>query len=455
MRATQLKRHDNMPLIIDNFCGGGGASEGMEQAFNRPVSVALNHDKKALSMHEVNHPHTDHKECDVFEFDIKKNIAGRNVGIGWFSPDCRHFSKAKGGTPVNEEIRGLANVIHDWGDLTNMEVVGMENVEEFKSWRPVRKGKPVRNQRKTGSYFRRFIKRLYKQGFTEISCRTLNCADYGAPTSRKRFFLIAKRNGEAVVWPAPTHFPRKSGRLPSWRPASTGIDWSIPCPSIFERKKMLVDSTCRRLAVGTIRHAVESNEPFIAPITPSTGDHGVKVAAWLGKHYTGVVGHSLHDPIGAITTKDHHSLVTAFLVPIDHVGGKGTPSNSLHEPLTTITSKQRHGLVVVHAFLLKYYGTGTNTQSLHDPIHTITTKERFGLVTLNSVDHRIYDIGFRMLQPHELFINQGFPSDYIIDRDREGNKLTKTKQTALCGNSVPPSVVKALMEANAPANCFA
>lgn len=458
------------PLLVDNFAGGGGASTGIQLALGRDVDIAINHDELALEMHKVNHPHTRHINESVWDVDIKKVTNGQPVGLGHFSPDCTHFSKAKGGKPIKKKIRGLANIAIRWAVQTDINLITLENVEEFKSWGPISKGKAIKEL--TGLNFEIFIKQLKALDFT-VDYRTIVCADYGAPTSRKRLFLIARRDKQAIVWPKYTHSHRSlSGK--NYLPSSTGIDWSIPCPSIFERKKQLVDNTCRRIAKGIHKFIIDCDEPFIVedqaafiskyrkespgsslhePLhtITSAANHHYLVTAFLNKHYTGATGSDLSEPIGTITSIDHHSLTSACLIPIDHTGGKNTPCYSMEDPMTTVTSKQRHGLV--YAFLVKFYGQ-MGDQSLHDPLHTIRTKDCFALVTIKGQQYAITDIGFRMLQPHELFINQGFPRDYIIDRDSTGKPLTKKKQTALCGNSVPPVVIKALIEANAPADLF-
>lgn len=461
-------------LILDFFCGGGGVSTGIEKELGRAVNHGVNHDQIALDLHKINHPLTKHWPESVWKVDIDKMVNGRNVALGWFSPDCTHFSKAKGGAPVKNEIRGLANFTLRVGQKTNMNLAIVENVPEFKGWGKVnKKGIPIKKHK--GKMFKKFIKNLYKLGFTKIDHRVLNSADYGAPTARKRFFLVARRDELPVQWPEPTHFPRLSLKKPSYLPASTGIDFSIPCPSIFDRKKPLAENTCKRLAKGIYRYIIDCPDPFIVNNQPSfifkyqkespgtdcrdpldtitSVNKHYLVTAFLAKHYTGATGSDLNDPIGTITTVDHHSLITATLISTDHTGSKSGGVQSIEDPLSTVTSKQRHGLI--YAFLVKYYGNGDSIQSVEDPLHTITTKGRFALVTVKGVDYKIVDIGYRMLQPRELFTNQGFPEDFIIDGfDRYGKAFTKKKQTALCGNSVPPQMVEALIRANAPDNLY-
>lgn len=234
-----------MELVIDNFAGGGGASTGLELALGRAVDIAINHDPAAIAMHRANHPDTKHYIEDVWAVDPLEATGGKPVGLAWFSPDCKHFSKAKGGTPVEKKIRGLAWVVLKWAAKVRPRVIMLENVEEFKGWGPVRKGKPIKS--KKGQTFQLWRSQLESLGY-KVESRELRACDYGAPTVRKRLFIIARCDGRPIVWPEPTHgdpeqLEVRVGLLNPWRTAAEIIDWSIPCPSIFERKKPLVSSS--------------------------------------------------------------------------------------------------------------------------------------------------------------------------------------------------------------------
>lgn len=420
-------------MIIDCFAGGGGASTGIELALGRSPDVAINHSAQALAMHAANHPRTTHLQTDIWDVSPRKVTQGRPVELAWFSPDCRHFSKAKGGAPVSTQVRSLAWVVVRWARDVRPAVLMLENVAEFATWGPLLdNGKPCPLRK--GWTFRRWWRELESLGYT-LDARELRACDYGAPTSRKRLFIIARRDGQPIVWPEPTHGPG-TGR--PWRTAAEIIDWSIPCPSIFSRARPLADATMKRIAAGVMRYVVNAREPFVVPgpISPFITEHanasnqrnmpadeplrtvcaGVKgghfalVSAFLAKHYTGVVGQDLRKPLGTVTAVDHHSLVSAFLVA--------------------------------------YYGNDKDGRDLRDPMGTVVTKDRFGLVTVHGEPYRIVDIGMRMLAPRELFNAQGFPDDYIIDRGADGKALSKTDQVRLCGNSVSPPIAAAIVASN-------
>ena len=324
-------------LVCDLFAGGGGASTGIEQAIGRPVDIAVNHDPEAVSLHTANHPQTRHFTCDVFEVDPRTVTDGRPVGLLWASPDCTFHSKARGGKPFRDRNRarrrrGLAWVVCRWAREVRPRVIALENVEEFQKWGPLaHDGTPCPDR--AGLTFRRWVAQLRNLGYA-VEWLELRACDYGAPTIRKRLFIIARCDGQPIVWPKPTHgkpdtLPVKANKLKAWRTAAECIDWSIPCPSIFERKKPLADATLRRVAKGVMRYVVDAAEPFIVTNTTghpgaraseplrtiTTGGHHALVTAFLAKHYTGVVGSELRDPIGTITAWDHHSLVTTHLEP--------------------------------------------------------------------------------------------------------------------------------------------
>jgi DNA (cytosine-5)-methyltransferase 1 len=433
-------------IIVDNFAGGGGASTGIEMATGLSVDIAINHDPAAIAMHKVNHPDTEHYCESVWDVDPVKAVKGRKVGLAWFSPDCKHFSKAKGGKPVEKKIRGLAWIAVKWAIAVKPRVIMLENVEEFKTWGPLTNdGYPDDSQR--GKTFQSFVKALESLGY-QVQFKELRACDYGAPTIRKRFFMIARCDGKPIEWPKPTNGDPNSlevqaGKLPPWQPVSEEIDWDIGTPSIFTRKKPLAENTMRRIIKGIQKFIIDDPNPFILPDN--------KAAAFLTQYYTEtrhdeVRGQSLREPIYTIPTANRFGLVTAFIA--QHY--KSSIGHRVDQPLNAITTVNKASLV--SAFLLKYYGSDVG-QRLTEPIHTITTRDRFGLVTIHGQDYQIVDVGLRMLQPHELYPAQGFPDKYIIDRDHTGKPYPKTEQVARVGNSVPPPFAEALVRANLPEYC--
>jgi DNA (cytosine-5)-methyltransferase 1 len=494
-------------LIVDNFAGGGGASTGLERAFGRPVDVAINHDAEAIAMHTANHPHTAHHCESVFDVDPDEITGNQPVALVWLSPDCKHFSKAKGGKPVSKKIRGLAWIALRWAAKVKPRVIMLENVEEFQTWGPLTAdGKPCPKNR--GRTFRSFVNALRKHGYV-VEWRELRACDFGAPTIRKRLFLVARRDHLPIVWPTPTHGSPtsagvKAGKLQPWRTAAECIDWSVPCPSIFERDRPLADATMRRIAKGIMKFVVNSAQPFIVPIAHYNGSTpvhasneplrtitshpkggsfalvtptliqtgygeragqsprapgldkplgtavagGIKhalVSAFLAKHYGGheTPGASLDDPTSTITATDHHALVTSNLVKLrgDNVG---QPTD---EPLRTISAGGTHH-AEVRAFLIKCYGNDKDGVDLRGPLHTVPTHDRFGLVTIRGEDYAIVDIGMRMLTTRELARAQGFPDSYKLDPQFNGKPLSKSSQVRMIGNSVCPDVATALIVAN-------
>jgi len=451
-----MTSNPNTPgLLVDNFAGGGGASVALESAFGRPVDIAINHDPEAIAMHVANHPDTLHFCESVWDVAPVEATQGQPVAVAWFSPDCKHFSKAKGGRPVEKRIRGLAWVVLRWA--AQLESLGYA-----------------------------------------VDWKELRACDYGAPTIRKRLFLVACRDGLPIRWPAPTHGPAGSGLEP-YRTAGECIDWSIPCPSIFDRKKPLAEATLARIARGVQRYVIEAADPFIVPVTHQ-GDsrvHGVDeplrtvttanrgelalvaptiarhfghstgsriddpigtvtaggggkaalVAAFLAQHNTGVIGHAATEPVSTIIGKGcTQGLVTAFLSHqrgSNTGGGRGDP----RQPMKTLTAGGSH-VAEVRAFLMKYYSTGGQWQDCREPMHTSTAKPRLGLVTVAGVDWQIVDIGMRMLTPRELYRAQGFLENYDITPAHQGRPLSKTAQIRMAGNSVCPPVALALLRAN-------
>ena len=318
-------------LIIDNFAGGGGTSTGLEQAFGRPVDIAINHDPEALAMHAANHPHTTHLCESVWDVDPIKVTGNRPVGLVWLSPDCKHFSKAKGGKPVEKKIRGLAWVTLRWAAKCKPRVIMLENVEEFKTWGPLlveADGSAKPDPAKKGKTFDSFIRQLRAHGYT-VDYREMRGCDHNTPTIRKRFFLVARRDGIAIKWPEPTHgapdsIGVRAGKLLPYRTAAECIDFSLPCPSIFERDKPLAPATLRRIAKGIMRYVVDAADPFIV------GQGG---PIYGGKSV------SANQPFGTLTTENHRAVVLPTIVPVTHQGGDRT--ESIGEPFRTITGAHR------------------------------------------------------------------------------------------------------------------
>jgi len=469
-------------LIVDSFAGGGGASTGIEAALGRSPDYAINHDIKALALHAANHPDTIHLSANIWKVDPIDVVGSRPVGLLWASPDCKHFSKAKGGKPVEKNIRDLAWIVALWAERARPRVIMLENVEEFRDWGPLdADGRP--DPAAKGRTFAAFVAKLKSLGY-RVQHRELRACDYGSPTIRKRLFLIARRDGRPIVWPLPTHAAPDSdevaeGLLEPWRPASSIIDWSLPCPSIFDTSeeirakhglraiRPLADATLRRIARGVMRYVVEAEEPFFViyaqhggrsrsagdplhTITASPKDQNAIVAATLIQTGQGerpgqaprVPG--LDKPVGTqVAAGARHAVVAAFLA--QHNGGM--VGHDARSPASTVTMRGTQQNVVaatlmnnttghagssadapistlttggqaglVAAFLTKYYGQGEGA-SIDGPMHTDTPRDRFGLVQvqIQGEPFVIVDIGMRMLTPRERFRAQGFPEDYHID----------------------------------------
>lgn len=544
----------NGELIVDNFAGGGGASTGMEMATGVSVDIAINHDPEAIRMHKTNHPNTMHYCESVWDVDPVKVCDGHPVALAWFSPDCKHFSKAKGGKPKDKNIRGLAWVALRWAGKVRPRVIMLENVEEFKTWGPLNRGhRPIKAKR--GATFQKFVGQLQGLGY-QVQYRELVAADYGAPTMRKRFFLIARCDGKPIVWPEPTHARAHSPKVAAGQSmpyvgAYTRIDFSLPCPSIFETAgeikekygiravRPLAPKTMERIARGLKKFLLDNPDPFIIQcnheggrrpqdikdLMPTiTGEHGFclvdpylvqtgqtgfaadrskdvrdplttivsknehclvaptliqyhqeksreevrgqgmddpimtvdgsnrygLVASFLQKYYGGGydgAGAEIIDPLPTITAIDHNSICAATLIQLNnHYDGM-----DIKDPLPTITAGGGH-FGEVRAFLIKYYGQGTG-QDIKEPLDTVTAQDRFGLVTIHGVDYQIADIGLRMLEPKELYRCQGFPDDYIIDRDYTGKNYPRSEQVKRCGNAVCPPIPAALVRVNLPELC--
>ena len=365
-------------IIVDNFAGGGGASTGIELATGRVVDIAINHDPDAILMHRTNHPHTMHYRASVWDVDPVEVCRGRPVGLAWFSPDCKHFSKAKGGKPVDKNIRGLAWIVLRWAGLVRPRVIILENVEEFQTWGPVRRGRPVKS--KTGQTFRQWLGQLEALGYT-VEWRELVAADYGAPTTRKRFFLIARSDGRPIVWPEPTHASADSpeareGTKKPWRSAAEIIDWNLPTPSIFATKeeirerygvaavRPLARNTMRRVARGVDKFVIRSASPFLVIVN----------------HAGEFRGQGLAEPLQTITAKHGYGVASPAMIQYHTEQTERVRGQGVTDPIMTIDASNRYGLAATT--LTKYY-SGDHNQDAAAPLHTITTRDREGITVAN------------------------------------------------------------------------
>jgi DNA (cytosine-5)-methyltransferase 1 len=534
-------------LVIDLFAGGGGASVGIEAALGAPVHVALNHDAVAMAVHGANHPGTAHFTKDIWKAAPRDVTRGMPVDLLWASPDCKHHSNAKGGKPRNKKLRVLACAVTRWAKEVRPRIIYLENVKEFEGWGPLKNGKPDKTRK--GKSFRSWIAKLRKYGYA-VEWRILDASEFGAPTRRRRLFIVARRDGRPIAWPEPTHGP---GRIPV-HTAAECIDWSLACPSIFERDayglQPLKPKTLWRIAQGIVRFVLRNPKPFIlkvnhgkweprgedmgeplSTVTASQRGHAL-VAPSIARYNGGTRGHrrgqspdeplstldtsnrfgivapvlqqsgygerpgqkarslDIEQPIGTLVDGQKHALVQAFLSKSygdpDRKGGGGVViGDELGRPIATVTARDHHSLAAVtlakfrgtadnqpgaapvdaplpavsagggrggihvgevRAFLTAYYGNdGTGGQELTKPTRTLTTKERLGLVTVHGVDYQITDIGFRMLQPHELLRAQfgRFAERYDLSAAK-----TKADKVRLIGNSVCPEVAEALVSSN-------
>ena len=392
-------------IIVDNFAGGGGASTGIELAAGRPVAIAINHDPDAILLHKTNHPYTEHLQASVWDVDPVEVCRGRPVGLAWFSPDCKHFSKAKGAALVDRNIRGLAWIVLRWAALVRPRVIMLENVEEFQTWGPVRKGKPVKS--KAGQTFRKWKQQLSNLGYT-IDHRELVAADYGAPTTRKRFVLVARCDGMPIVWPEPTHGPRdseavKAGKLLPWRSAAEIIDWTIPGYSIFDSKQAimerygakvvrpLAENTMRRVIRGVDKFTIRSGNPFVVE-----HNHGGVCAANLIQYHTeqteNVRAAGLGAPINTVDASNRYGLTCANLV---EYYGNGVPLD-ISEPMHTATSHDREAMVSAH--IQKYFG-GVVEEDAREPLPTVTTADHNAMCAAHIAEFKGQDIGQSVSAP--------------------------------------------------------
>lgn len=440
--STQINLLDE--ITVDGFCGGGGWSTGFELAIGEPVTIGINHDAAAIEMHKRNHPYTKHYNSNIFEVDPYEAVSGRKVGWAHFSPDCTHFSVAKGGKPVKKNIRGLAWVITKWAGTVKPRIISVENVQEFTTWGPLiakrdpKTGRvmkldgtaaqcgervPIENQqlipdpKRKGETFRKFISVMKSFGY-EAEWRVLVASDYGAPTSRKRLFIIFRRDGKPIVWPVPTHGdPKseavKSGKLLPWCTAAECIDWNEPIVSIFERKKPLAENTLKRIARGIKKFISDNPEPFIVqvnhggeqfrgqklnqPMPTVTQKHGFGIvepiiAPTIMCNNHNNVGTSADEPLHTVTTGNRHFLVAPTLLQYHgETKGKEARGQVIDKPINTVDTSNRYALAT--AFMTKYYSGENQTANIKKPLPTITTKDRMGLVA--ATIEKAYGGGYR------------------------------------------------------------
>ena len=456
----------NQFVDVDLFAGGGGMSEAMRSVHGKSPEFAINHDPIAIQTHEQNHPECMHFCCGIQEVDPVKVLSGKKIRHLHASPDCTHFSKANGNRPVNRSRRALANHIIRWAKAGQPDVITMENVEEFLTWGPLikhgkDKGKP--DPARAGQDFWRWHNRLTALGYA-IDYQVLRACDYGAPTTRKRLFIVMRKDGQPIKWPKPTHGTKQQ----PYRTTAECIDWSLPGKSIFNRAKPLAEKTMQRIAQGVVKYVLNDPQPFLITL-----DHySNKKAAY-----------PVNEPLNTITTKNRHALITPFITKFNnHAPGQsvneplqtimaggmhfglvtsfltkyygGVVGTRLDQPIGTITTIDHHGLVacklqrdasdhaeLIAPFLIQYYGSISGQHSsVSDPLPTIVTRARHGLVNvfINGESFVITDIHLRMLQPHELAAAQGFPSDYQLPK-------AKAKAIRLIGNSVPPDLGAAVV----------
>ena len=409
-------------MLIDGFAGGGGASTGIAMALGRDVDIAINHDPEAIRMHEANFPETKHLTEDIFRVNLKEYTKGQPVDLAWFSPDCRSFSRAKGSAPRSKSVRMLPWSVYQHAQSVRPSVIVMENVREIQDWGPLdENGQPIKELK--GTEYKRFIESMQGLGYA-FESRELVAADFGAPTSRKRWYAIFRCDGRPIVWPERTHSKDGKGGLKKWLSCGDYIDFSDLGHSIFVREKPLADSTMKRIAEGFRKYVVESEHPYFVSDRRALDylrsiygreAEGTKIVSFLTKFYKSDCGQSLDAPLHTITTSMGH-----------------------------------FGLV---SFLIKYYGQGCG-QTLDEPLGTITCRDRFGLVnTVVEIDgarYRVCDAFLRMLKPHEYLVLQGFPGDYVIDHDIQGKTYPKKEQVARIGNSVVPVMAQLIVGANCP-----
>jgi DNA (cytosine-5)-methyltransferase 1 len=353
-------------LVVDLYAGGGGASEGIEQALGRPVDIAVNHSPAAIAVHRVNHPGTKHYLEDIWRVDPVAAVGGRPVGLLWASPDCTSYSRAKGGKPVRRNLRVLPYAVIRWAKLVRPRLIMLENVEEYLEWSPLdAKNKPIKARK--GERFRAWKRKLESYGYV-VEHRLLVAADYGAPTTRRRLFLIARCDGRPIVWPEPTH---GKGRARPWRAAAECIDWALPCPSIFDRPRPLAEATLRRIAAGIRKYVLGAARPFVVPLCHTRS--GPRV-------------HASDAPLPTVPTAKggEFALCQPFVVPAKTHGGGGNGARSAAEPLRTVTCSKRGEFALAAPLLTKYHGDvgrAARVSPAQEPLRTADTTNRFGLAT--------------------------------------------------------------------------
>lgn len=410
-----------MAAFVDLFAGGGGASHGITKALGKEPCLAINHNPIALDMHEANHPATQHLIEDITQVAPTSVLKGRDIAGLWLSPSCTDHTNAGGKKPLRDSVRGLPWMGHTWAKARRPAVIYLENVVEMMDWGPLRAdGRP--DPERKGEHWRRFLDGMKDLGY-EVEHRILQAHRYGVPTIRERLFMVMRSDGHKIVWPQATH----GEGLKPYRSAFEIIDWGNPVRSIFDRKRPLAESTEERIAHGVIKHVLNAEQPFLCDGGIEGAPDGTVRAAFIAKHFTGNRGISLRQPLGTVTTKDHHSLVEVKLRKGESTEGRRCA-----------------------AFIMKYYRDGGQWQSMRDPLHTIRTKSHLALVCVQLEGYEIVDIGMRMLAPNELFAAQGFDADYNYQVGASGRKFTQAEQIFCCGNSVPPSMAELLVSHNKP-----
>lgn len=428
-------------LTVDGFCGGGGWSTGFELAIGRPVDIGINHDADAIAMHKKNHPFTKHYNENIFEVDPYEATQGRPVGWAHFSPDCTHFSRAKGGKPVKKTIRGLAWVVTKWAGTVHPRIISMENVPEFMTWGglcarrdkdgriyktdgslaakgeyvPYSEQQLIPDKRKSGQTFKRFIAVMKSLGY-DCEWKILTASDYGAPTIRKRLFILFRNDGQPIRFPEPTHGDPnseavKSGKLKPWHTAAECIDWNIPCPSIFERKKPLAENTLKRIAKGIQKFVIDNPEPFIVQVNHSgenfrgqsidepmptlTAKHGFGVVVpTIMCNNTNNVGADVDSPMPTVTTGNRNYLVSPTLIQYHaEQSDREVRGQALERPLQTVDTANRYGLVA--AFISKYFGGNYqgSGSAADEPLHTVTATDHNAVAAVHITQMNNHCIG--------------------------------------------------------------
>jgi DNA (cytosine-5)-methyltransferase 1 len=439
-------------VIADSFAGGGGASTGIELALGRSPDIAVNHDSEAIAMHAANHPTTRHYTESVWEVDPRIATQGKPVALAWFSPTCTHFSKAKG-SPLSDEstkIRGLAWVAVTWAQRVKPRVICIENVVEFQDWGPLDRTTHMPIKSRRGQTFRAFVRKLEHLGYV-VEWRELSAADYGAPTYRRRLFLVARCDGRAIRWPTPTHGSGLLGLKPH-RTAADCLDFTLPMSSIFERDKPLVEKTMVRIAHGIQKYVLDTPSPYVL----RDADNRPFVPYLIHRSNGERVGqaprtYDIRKPLGTIVAQGQkHALCIAYLARHYSARSAGEVCGvAIDRPLSTITAKDHHALVV--AFLSRYNGQSIG-QPLDQPLSTIDTRDRFALIGVSLVHqgerYVISDVAMRWLTARELFRCQGFSDDYVLAATGpNGKPLSDTAQKRMVGNSVSPPIAASIVGA--------